>query len=154
MTSLDDLPDGAPVGREGMTSAPTSRRTSNAFGSPGTDSTVKRLDLNDAFIKHPDATFIVRAAGDAMQGAGIADGDILLVDRSLTASHGAVVIAVVEGDLICRRLERAGDARSGNLGHHIRLAAVDGMTAAIDVTLEAPLEVWGVVTTVIKTLPV
>ena len=154
MPSLEDLPDGAPVGRDGMSPASAARRTSNAFGSPGTDSTVKRLDLNDAFIKHPDATFIVRAAGDAMQGAGIADGDILLVDRSLTAAHGSVVIAVVEGDLMCRRLERTDAARAGNVGHRVQLAAADGVTAAIDVTPETPLEVWGVVTTIIKTLPV
>ena len=154
MTSHDDIPDGAPVGRDGMSPAPTARRTSNAFGSPGTDSTVKRLDLNDAFIKHPDATFIVRAAGDAMQGAGIDDGDILLVDRSLSASHGSVVIAVVEGDLMCRRLEKKGAAHAGNVGHRMHLAAADGMTVAIDVTPETPLEVWGVVTTIIKTLPV
>ena len=154
MTSLDDLPDGAPVGREGMSAPEAARRTSNAFGSPGTDSTVKRLDLNDAFIKHTEATFIVRAAGDAMQGAGIADGDVLLVDRSLTAAHGSVVIAVVDGDLMCRRLERTGDARAGAGGQRVQLAAADGVTTAIAVTPEMPLEVWGVVTTIIKTLPV
>jgi len=154
MTSLDDLPDGAPVGRDGSSSPLLARRTSNAFGSPGTDSTVKRLDLNDAFIKHPEATFIVRAAGDAMLGAGIADSDVLLFDRSLTAAHGSIVIAGVEGDLMCRRLEIAGNARAGTAGQRVHLAAADGITAAIPVTAETPLEVWGVVTTIIKSLPV
>ena len=57
--------DGAPVGRDQDAVAPAARRTSNAFGSPGTDSTVKRIDLNEALIRHPDATFVMRTAGDA-----------------------------------------------------------------------------------------
>src|SRR5471032_255594 len=136
MSSPIDFDDGAPVGRDNSATAPAPRRTSNAFGSPGTDSTVKRIDLNDALIRHPDATFVMRAAGDAMHGAGIADGDVLLVDRSLTAAHGSVVIAVVAVELMCRRLEIAGSARAGAPGQRVQLAAVDGVTAAIVVTPE------------------
>src|SRR5471032_3055035 len=106
--TTDDFSDGAPVGRDATAPTPAARRTSSAFGSPGTDSTVKRIDLNDALIKHPDATFVMRAAGDAMQGAGIGDGDVLLVDRAVTATHGAIVIAVVDGELLCPRLEVVG----------------------------------------------
>jgi DNA polymerase V len=80
MNSSDDFEDGRRVGRSDTGAAPAVRRTSNAFGSPGTDSTVRRLDLNEAFIRHPDATFIMRAAGHDMRGAGIDDGDVLLVD--------------------------------------------------------------------------
>ena len=149
MTSPADFEDGAQAGRGDAPATPAARRTSSAFGSPGTDSTVRRIDLNDALIRHPDATFVMRAAGAAMQEAGIADGDVLLVDRAVTASHGAVVIAVVEGELLCRRLERA-PGRKGNA--EMRLVAADGVTAPIALTAEAPLEVWGVVTTVIKTL--
>jgi len=111
MDSPDDFADGAPAGRDGP-AAPTVRRTSSAFGSPGTDSTVRRHDLNDVFIRHQDATFLMRAAGDDMRGAGIADGDTLLVDRALTAGHGSVIIAVIEGELRCRRLERASAERN------------------------------------------
>jgi DNA polymerase V len=149
--TTDDLPDGAPVGRDASAPTPAARRTSNAFGSPGTDSTVKRIDLNDALIKHLDATFVMRAAGDAMQGAGIADGDILLVDRAMTAAHGAVVIAVVDGELLCRRLEVIG-AKSGRATGKARLVAADRATLPIDIDQAVPLEVWGVVTTVIKSL--
>ena len=63
MPSPTDVPDGAPVGRDSEAPLPAARRTSNAFGSPGTDSTVKRINLNDALIRHPDATFVMRAAG-------------------------------------------------------------------------------------------
>ena len=145
-----DIPDGSPVGHDSDAPAPHARRTSNAFGSPGTDSTVRRIDLNDALIRHPDATFTMRAAGGAMAIAGLADGDVLLVDRAIAAAHGAVVIAVVDGELLCRRLEITGGR--GAAARSIRLVAEDGITPAIAVTTEAPLEVWGVVTTVIKTL--
>ena len=146
MDSPDDFADGAPVGRDGP-AAPAVRRTSSAFGSPGADSTVRRHDLNDVFIRHQDATFMMRAAGTDMLAAGIADGDTLLVDRSLTARHGHVVIAVVQGELRCRRLERAGRGRNAS----VRLVG-DAQVAPIEVTVDAPLEVWGVVTTVIKSL--
>ena len=150
MNSSGDVADGAPVGRDGRSAAPAIRRTSSAFGSPGTDSTVKRLDLNDAFIRHPDATFIVRAAGDDMAGAGINSGDVLLVDRSLTAQHGSIVIAVVAGELRCRLLEQPAGSR-GRPGV-IRLSAADPSVPPIIISEETPLEVWGVVTTIIKSL--
>jgi len=151
MSSTIEFDDGAPAGRDTDAAAPAARRTSNAFGSPGTDSTVKRIDLNDALIKHPDATFVMRAAGDAMHGAGIADGDVLLVDRAVAAAHGAVVIAVVEGELLCRRLEVIS-AKPGRAAGQMRLVAADDSTSPIDVGQAAQLEVWGVVTTVIKSL--
>ncbi len=156
MSSPIDFDDGAPVGRDNSATAPATRRTSNAFGSPGTDSTVKRIDLNDALIKHPDATFVMRAAGDAMRGAGISDGDVLLVDRALTATHGSIVIAAVDGELLCRRLDvasaKAGQSASGRGQKRVRLVAADEVTAPIDLGAAAPLEVWGVVTTIIKSL--
>ena len=156
MSSPVDFDDGAPVGRDSSATAPAARSTSNAFGSPGTDSTVKRIDLNDALIKHPDATFVMRAAGDAMHGAGIADGDVLLVDRAITATHGSIVIAAVDGELLCRRLEvasaKAGQSASGHGQQRVRLVAADEVTAPIDLGHAAPLEVWGVVTTIIKSL--
>jgi DNA polymerase V len=148
MVSPDDFADGAPVGRDGP-AAPAVRRTSSAFGTPGLDSTVRRHDLNDVFIRHQDATFMMRAAGSDMRGAGIDDGDTLLVDRALTARHGSVVIAVVEGELRCRRLERP--AAGGGRRPPVRLVA-DAPAAPIEITEDTPLEVWGVVTTVIKSL--
>ena len=150
MNSIDDADNGAPVGRTDGASAPAARRTSSAFGSPGTDSTVKRLDLNDAFIRHPDATFMVRAAGQEMSGAGIDNGDVLLVDRALKAQHGSVVIAVVAGELRCRLLEQPTGGR-GRPGV-VRLSAADPAVPPIIINDDTPLEVWGVVTTIIKPL--
>lgn len=62
------------------------------------------IDLNEHLIRNRVATFVVRVAGDSMIGAGIYDGDELLVDRSLDAAEGSVVIAVVDGELTVKRL--------------------------------------------------
>jgi DNA polymerase V len=151
MSSSPDFEDGVQAGRGDSAATLSVRRTSNAFGSPGTDSTVKRIDLNDLLIRHPEATFMIRAAGDGMHGAGISDGDMLLVDRAVTATHGAIIIAVVEGEMLCRRLEMLAAPRS--TARVVNLVAADTSTAPIAITLEAPLEVWGVVIHIIKSLP-
>ena len=148
MHSFDAFLDGAAVGSE-PSSEPRpreSRSTAAGFGSPGTDSTVKRIDLNDALIRHPNATFVMRASGTAMREAGIDDGDVLLVDRAIQPSHGNVVVAVVEGELACRRLWKQGGLT--------RLEATRSDPADVLPGEAMPLEVWGVVTTVIKSLRV
>jgi DNA polymerase V len=124
--------------------APHRTGVSAGFGSPGTDATVKRIDLNDALIRHPQATFVMRASGEAMRGAGIDDGDVLLVDRALHPSHGNIVIAVIEGELTCRRF--------WHLGGVTKLQAAGPGHADIVPADGAQLEVWGAVTTVIKSL--
>lgn len=143
--SRETLPDGAAVGADRITErAPRKSMASAGFGSPGEDATVRRIDLNDALIRHPQSTFVMRAAGDAMVDAGISDGDVLLVDRAITPAHGNVVIAAVDGELVCRRLHLwrgAMKLQAASTGH-TDIAPGDG----------AQLEVWGVVTTVIKSL--
>src|SRR3989338_6758465 len=76
------------------------------FPSPADDYIEKHLDLNNYLIKHPAATFLVRAQGDSMLNAGIHDGDILVVDRSLEPGHGRIVIAALNGELTVKRLYR------------------------------------------------
>ena len=114
------------------------------FGSPAQDSGVTRLDLNDVLIRNQQATFLMRVAGDAMRGAGIEAGDLVLVDRSVEAQHGHVVIAVVEHEFVCRRLVVVGDVP--------RLRGHDDRDTVPREGEE--LRVWGVVTTVIKALQV
>jgi DNA polymerase V len=76
---------------------------------PGDDASDGGLDLNDLLITNPDSTFFVRVAGDSMEGAGIFDGDILVVDRSRQPTVGAIVVAAVAGELTVKRVgERSG----------------------------------------------
>jgi DNA polymerase V len=151
MSSIDDLRSGAAVGADPSLASTGSGPTASAgFGSPGTDATVKRIDLNDALIRHPQSTFAMRAEGTQMRDAGIDDGDVLLVDRALLPLHGHVVVAVVDSELVCRRLFKQGPVvklqAAGSAG------ATDAAAADTVAADGASVEVWGVVTTVIKSL--
>ncbi len=68
------------------------------FPSPAEDYVTGEINLSEELICHPAATFLVRVAGESMVGAGISDGDELIVDRSLTPQDGDVVVAVVDGE--------------------------------------------------------
>ncbi|MDR9501242.1 MAG: translesion error-prone DNA polymerase V autoproteolytic subunit [Desulfurivibrionaceae bacterium] len=111
------------------------------FPSPADDYIDQRLDLNELLIAHPAATFFVRAAGDSMTGAGITHGDILLVDRSLAATSGKIVIAVINGELTVKRLLQTATT--------CRLVAENPDYPALEITKESDFQVWGVVTAVI-----
>ena len=76
------------------------------FPAPGDDSVEKPLDLNDLLVDNPTATFFVRVSGDSMEGARIFDGDVLVVDRSLTPSDGSIVVAAVFGEMVVKRLKK------------------------------------------------
>ncbi|MFZ2312573.1 MAG: translesion error-prone DNA polymerase V autoproteolytic subunit [Methylobacter sp.] len=74
------------------------------FPSPADDHLEATIDMNQQYVRHPAATFFVRVQGTSMIGAGIHNGDLLVVDRSLEAQSGSIVIAVVNGELTVKRL--------------------------------------------------
>ena len=76
------------------------------FPSPAEQYIEPPLDLNDLLVKRPAATYFVRVAGDSMDGAGIRDGDLLVVDRSLRPSDGDIIIASVDGDFTVKTYRR------------------------------------------------
>lgn len=75
------------------------------FSSPARDYVEQTIDLNQLCVSHPAATYYVRAKGDSMLGAGIHDDDLLVVDRSIRAIHGAIVIASVDGEFTVKKLQ-------------------------------------------------
>ncbi len=75
------------------------------FPSPAFDYAQQELSLNDYFFKHPDATYIIQAAGDSMIDAGIQEGDILMIDRSVEPKSGDIVLAVINGEFTVKRLK-------------------------------------------------
>ena len=75
------------------------------FPSPADDYIESGLDLNEYLVKHPSATFLARASGDSMTRAGILDGALLIVDKSLTPKSGNTVIAAINGELTCKILD-------------------------------------------------
>ncbi len=115
-----------------------------SFGSPATESGVGRLDLNDILVRHPQAAFLMRIAGDSMREAGVCDGDLALVDRAATASHGQVVIAVLNDEFVCRRLHRQG--------RDVRLRSASAAVPDWVPGDGEELQIWGVVTHVIRPL--
>tara|TARA_B100001029_G_C15056735_1_gene454962 strand:+ start:621 stop:1052 length:432 start_codon:yes stop_codon:yes gene_type:complete len=75
------------------------------FPSPANDYLESPIDLNKYLIKNGAATFLVRVSGDSMLDANIADQAILIVDRSLKPKHSSIVVASLDGDFVCKRLQ-------------------------------------------------
>jgi DNA polymerase V len=115
------------------------------FPSPADNHVDRNLDLNEYLIDSPAATYFVRVSGDSMIGAGIHDKDLLIVDRSLEAKHGSVIIAVVSGEFTIKRLQI-------NSNKQITLVPENRQHASIEITAEMEFQVWGVVTNVIHSL--
>ncbi|TVR02165.1 MAG: LexA family transcriptional regulator [Desulfovibrionales bacterium] len=114
------------------------------FPSPAGDYLEKRLDINEHLIRNQAATFLVRASGDSMKDAGILDGDMLVVDRSVQATDGKIVIALSHGEFTVKTLkQRDGKAY---------LAPANTAYPEIEVTPEMECVVWGVVVSVIREL--
>ena len=114
------------------------------FPSPADDYIEDKLDLNEYLIKHPASTFLVRAEGESMIGAGIHSGDILVVDRSIEPSHQKIVIAAVDSELTVKRLYR----KDGE----VKLLAENPDYPDIPITDNMETVIWGVVTSVISEL--
>jgi DNA polymerase V len=117
-------------------------RVEAGFPSPADDFIERSLDLNEQLIANPIATFFMRASGHSMTGAGINDGDLLIVDRSITPSHGNIVIAVIDGGLTVKRLTKLG-TRASLTPEPNKLD--QGKYSPIDIGEETNVTIWGVV---------
>jgi DNA polymerase V len=81
-------------------------RVTAGFPSPADDYVEDRLDLNELLVQRQEATYFLRVKGDSMVGAGIHPGDLIVVDRSIDAQDGHVVVAEVNGELTVKRLRQ------------------------------------------------
>ena len=108
------------------------------FPSPAQDYFDGRIDLNAHLIKDITSTFVVRVTGDSMEGAGISDGDELIVNRALEPRDGSVVIAVLDGELTVKRLRITGTG--------VVLQAENPKYPDIRVPALSELTIWGVAT--------
>ena len=114
---------------------------SAGFPSPATDYMENKLDLNEHLVKHPAATFIVKASGPSMIEAGISSGDLLIVDRSIIPKNNNIVIASVFGDLTVKKLHKKGST--------LFLLSANNQYPSIEIKEEMECFLWGVVTYVI-----
>jgi DNA polymerase V len=119
-----------------------SHKVAAGFPSPADDYIEGRLSLDEHLIQHREATFFVRAKGNSMTGAGIFDGDLLVVDKSLTPASGDIVIAIVDGDMTVKRLIKRGNI--------ITLKPENPSFKEIEFKDGQELQVWGVVTSTTK----
>ncbi len=130
------------VGRQPILLPLFSHKVAAGFPSPADDYIQGRLSLDEHLIQHREATFFVRAKGSSMVGAGIFDGDLLVVDKSLTPSSGDIVIAVIDGELTVKRLINRDDK--------IILKPENSRFKEIELKDGQELQVWGVVTSTVK----
>ena len=108
------------------------------FPAPGDDMVEKSLNVHDLLVTHPESTFFVRVEGDSMEGAGIFSGDILVVDRAVTATNGAIVVAAINGEMVVKRLR----VRE----HVLTLVSENAAYAPITIGDGEDCFIWGVVT--------
>jgi DNA polymerase V len=112
-----------------------------SFGCDAGEFGERGIDLNEQLIYNKPATFFFRMNGDAMAGAGIQNSDVLIVDKSLKATNGKIIVAVVNGDLVVRRFQQ------GIKGY--TLVAENSRYEPIDIGEFTQFTPWGLVTCVI-----
>ena len=127
------------TGTKDFTQQKIHNANATGFGAASDDFAERGIDLNEQLVKNKLATFFKRVNSDAMTSAGIYIGDVVIVDRSLEAKNGKIIIAIVDGELLIRKLEMTETKTL--------LLPTDKKLSAIDIT--GKLKLWGVVTYVI-----
>lgn len=121
-------------------------KTANAtgFGAAADDYSERGIDLNEQLIRNKPATYFFRMKGDAMREAGIFDGDVLIVDRSIKLSNGKVIVAILNGELLVRRYHQNFSSAF--------LIPENNRYKPINLSEFSDFSLWGVVTYVIHSL--
>jgi len=117
---------------------------SAGFPSPAMDFVDVSIDLNKHLIRHPSATFYGRVKGDSLQNAGISDGDLLIIDRSLEPTNGKIAVCFIDGEFTAKRIQL--------LKNKVLLVPENEKYQPIHVTEGNTFLIWGIVTHVIKNL--
>lgn len=115
---------------------------SAGFPSPADDFKELRISIDQEVVKNEEATFYARVSGQSMQGAGLDDGDLLVIDRSQEPENNAIAVCFIDGEFTVKRLKVEKDC--------IYLMPENPRYQPIKVTEENQLQIWGVVTYVIK----
>ena len=115
---------------------------SAGFPSPADDFKEVRISLDKELVKNKEATFYARVSGDSMVGAGLDDGDLLVIDRSLSPENGKIAICFIDGDFTVKRIKKERDK--------LYLIPENKNYKKIRIKKEDTLLIWGIVTYVIK----
>ena len=115
---------------------------SAGFPSPADDFKEVRISLDSAVVKNKAATFYARVAGQSMVGAGLDDGDLLVIDRSLEPQDGKIAVCFIDGEFTVKRLKVAEDC--------VWLIPENEQYKPLQVNEDNELIIWGIVTHVLK----
>lgn len=102
------------------------------------------IDINEQLIRNRNATFFLKVTGNSMKNAFIHKGDVLIVDKSLKPQSGSIVIAMIDGEMLIRRLEKNQN--------RLRLVPETSGLSAMEIAGYDDLVIWGIVTYVIKSM--
>ena len=119
-------------------------RVQAGFPSPAQGEYADSIDLNRALITNPAATFCARVIGNSMVDAGINEGDLLIIDRSITPHDGNIAVCFIDGDFTVKRLSVREEG--------VFLTPANASFPEIQVTEDSSFQVWGVVSHIIKRL--
>lgn len=114
------------------------------FPSPAADFDESKISLDNVLVKNREATFYAKASGTSMIGAGIDDGDILVIDRSIEPQNNKVAVCFIDGEFTVKRIKVEKDG--------VYLMPENAAFQPIKVTDENVLVIWGIVTYVIKSI--
>ena len=117
---------------------------SAGFPSPADDFKEIRISLDRELVKNGDATFYAKVSGDSMINAGLSDGDLIVIDRSLDPEHNKIAVCFIDGDFTVKRIIKRGS--------DLYLKPENKNYKAIKVDEENNLIIWGIVTYVIKSM--
>ncbi len=115
---------------------------SAGFPSPADDFKETRISLDRQLIKNTEATFYARVSGDSMIEAGLNDGDLIVIDRSLDPENGKIAVCLIDGDFTVKRIRKEKNK--------LYLVPENKKYKSIKINEENQLIIWGIVTYVIK----
>lgn len=115
---------------------------SAGFPSPALDFTQQSIDLNKILIKHPSATYYGRVQGESMSNAGINDGDLLIIDKSIEADNGKIAVCYLDGEFTLKRIKLRNN--------ELWLMPENDKYCPIKIDENNSLSIWGIVTYIIK----
>ena len=117
---------------------------SAGFPSPAMDFVDASIDMNRHLVRHPSATFYGRVHGDSLKNAGITDGDLLVIDKSLEPVNGKIAVCFIDGEFTAKRIKITKE--------EVWLVPENENYKPIRVTAENDFLIWGIVTHVIKSV--
>ena len=117
---------------------------SAGFPSPADDFNEVRISLDKELVRNIEATFYARVSGESMEGAGLSDGDLIIIDRSLNPDNNKIAVCFVDGEFTVKRIVKKSNK--------IYLKPENKKYKMIEISEGSELLIWGIVTYVIKSL--